>query len=143
MRRSVVGRWFWLVVAGAPLLFACSRLRMTQECRKLSAVVETGRIELERVTRPKTPAAFRTASPLYRKLAERLRLSVASRQLRATAEEYARSVEGIATTLGAYADALEANDPVRVKAVRVEVDRASRRERLASRRLEDQCHGRF
>ena len=72
-----------------------------------------------------------------------LRRAVGPSELRLTTEEYARSVEAIAPSIFAYADALESNDEERIEAVRVEVDRASRRERSASRRLEDQCHGRF
>ena len=142
MRRAVVGRWLWLLVAGVALL-GCGRVRMTRECRRLSLIVEEGRSELDQVTRPKTPAAYRTAGPLYRKIAEQLRRAVGPGELRLTTEQYARSVEAIAPNILAYADALEAKDEARIEAVWIEVDRASRRERMASRRLEDQCHGRF
>jgi hypothetical protein len=142
MRRAVVVRWLWLLVAGVALL-GCDRVRTTRECRRLSLIVEAGRRELDQVTGPKTPAAYRVAGPLYGKIADQLRRAVGPSELRLTTEEYARSVEAIAPSISAYADALESNDEERIEAVRVEVDRASRRERIASRRLEDQCHGRF
>ena len=138
----MVVRWLWLVVASVALL-GCGRVRMTRECRRLSLIVEAGRSELDQVTGPKTPAAYRKAGPLYGKITDRLRRAVGASELRPTTEEYARSVEAIAPSIRAYADALESNDEERIEAVRVEVDRASRRERVASRRLEDQCHSRF
>jgi hypothetical protein len=142
MRRTVLGRWLWLIVAGVALL-GCDRVRMTRECRRLSLLVEEGRSQLDQVTGPKTPAAYRAAGPLYRKIAEQLRRAVGASKLKPTTEEYARSVEAIEPSIRAYADALESNDEGRIDAVWVEVDRAYRRERIASRRLEDQCHGRF
>ena len=141
MRPSVVVRWLWLVTASASVL-GCNHIRMTRECRQLSGIVESRRQELELVTRPNTPAAYRAAGPLYGKIAEQLRRTVGSNQLQPTIQEYARSVEAIAPNVLAYADALESNDAERIDAVQAEVNRASRRERQASRRLEDQCHGR-
>jgi hypothetical protein len=142
MRPAVLVRWLWLMVAGVALL-GCDRVRSTRECRRLSLIVEAGRRELDQVTGPKTPAAYRLAEPLYGRIANRLRQTVGSSELRLTTEEYARSVEAMAPSIRAYAEALESNDEERIEAVRVEVDRASRRERIASHRLEDQCHGRF
>jgi hypothetical protein len=142
MRPTVVARWLWLMVAAAALL-GCDRVRSTRECRRLSLIVEAGRRELDQVTGPRTPAAYRLAEPLYGKIADRLRRAVGPSELRLTTEEYARSVEAIAPSIRAYADALESNDEERIEAGRIEVDRASRRERVASRRLENHCHGRF
>jgi hypothetical protein len=142
MRPAVVWRWLWLGSISAPLL-GCSKFRATRECRELSAVVEAGRLELAQVTRPNTPAAYRSAGPVYQKIADQLRRTVSSKELELTAEEYARSVEAIAPGVRSYADALESKEGERIEAVRLEVERAARREQLASRRLENQCHGRF
>lgn len=142
MASAVILRSMWLLVAASSLL-GCDRVRTTRECRQLSAVVESARRELNQVTGPRTVAAYRASLPLYERVASRLQSTVESSQLRLLVEDYARSVRAIAPSVEAYADALDSKDQARLEAAGAELDRAARRERLASRRLEDQCHDRF
>jgi len=116
---------------------------MTRDCRRLAEIVEVGRHDIDRATAPGTAKAYRDAAPLYPKVAGRLRLAAGSSEIRRTAEEYARTVEAMGPSVTAYADALDSGDAEREAATRRELDTAARRERVASRRLEDQCHGRI
>jgi hypothetical protein len=121
----------------------CGRFRMTRECRQYSQIVETGRQEIDRVTAPKTAAAYRSSAPLYARIAGQLRSAAGSSELRPSADDYARSVETVGRTVTAYAEALGSGDPARESSARKDLETATRRERTASRRLEDLCHGRI
>lgn len=121
----------------------CGRFRMTRECRRFSEIIETGRQEIDRVAAAKTPAAYRSSAPLYTRVASQLRLASSSSELRPSADDYARSVETVGRTVTAYAEALASGDTARETSTRKDLETAARRERTASRRLEDLCHGRI
>lgn len=131
------------LLAAVVCLSGCGRFRTTRECRRFSEIVETGRQEIDRVARPKTPAAYRSSAPLYARVAGQLRLVAGSSELRSSAYDYARSVETVGRTVSAYADALASGDTARESSARRDLENASRRERVASRHLEDLCHGRI
>jgi hypothetical protein len=142
MRRPVLWRSFALL-AVVVCFSGCGHLRVTRECRELSEIVEAGRVEIDQATAPRTPAAYRNSVPLYRRVADQLRRVSQASELRRSVAEYARSVDAIAPFVQNYAEALASGDAAREKSARKELDAASRKERLASRRLEDQCHGRI
>jgi hypothetical protein len=132
-----------LAVVAALASLGCAPLRTARECEKLSNLVKAGLRDLQNATSPRTPAAYRAAGALYRKVADQLRLTAGSSQLRSVAEDYARSVEAMGPPVKTYADALESGDAQRIEAAHAEVERASRREQMASRRLGIECQGRF
>jgi len=142
MRRPVLWRSLALL-AVVVCSSGCGRFRMTRECRELSEIVEAGRLEIDEATAPRTPAAYRKSVPLYRRVADQLRRLSRASELRRSVEEYARSVAAIGPLVQNYAEALASGDAARETTARKELDAASRKERLASRRLEDQCHGRI
>jgi hypothetical protein len=121
----------------------CAPVRVARECQNLAEIVKAGLRELEQTTRPDTPGAYRAAGPLYRKIAGQLRQTVASIELRPVAEDYARSVEAFGPNVLAYAEALESGEASRIEIARGELDRVSRREQMASRRIEIECRTRF
>jgi len=121
----------------------CGRFRTTRECRRLSEIVETGRREIDRVAAAKTPAAYRSSAPLYARIAGQLRLAAGSSELRSSADDYARSVETVGRSVSTYAEALASGDTARESSARRDLENASRKERVNSRRLEDLCHGRI
>jgi hypothetical protein len=140
-------RVFWgcarLALLALLCFSGCGRFRTTHECRRLSEIVETGRREIDRVAAAKTPAAYRGSAPLYARIAGQLRLAAGSSELRSSADDYARSVETVGRSVSAYAEALASGDTARESSARRDLENASRKERLSSRRLEDLCHGRI
>jgi hypothetical protein len=121
----------------------CGRFRAARQCRQFSEIVETGRQEIDRVAAAKTPAAYRSSAPLYARVAGQLRVAAGSSELRPSADDYARSVETVGRTVSAYAEALASGDSARESSARRDLESASRKERVNSRRLEDLCHGRI
>jgi hypothetical protein len=138
----VIARWCLAAAVVFPCL-GCAPIRMARECQTLSEIVESGQRDLQLATRPDTAAAYRAAGALYEKIAKKLRLAAGSIQLRAPAEDHARTIEAMAPSVNAYADALDSGDAQRIEAARGELERASRREQRASRRLAAECQGRF
>ena len=116
---------------------------MTRECRSLSEVVEAGRLEIDRTAAARTPAAYQRSAPLYTRIAGQVRATAGASPLRSSADDYARSVESLGRSVSAYAEALTSGDTARETSARKDLENATRRERLASRRLEDLCHGRI
>lgn len=133
----------WLLLVVAFPLSGCGRIRFANDCAELSQIVASGLEELRKATRPNTAAAYRTAGALYHPIAERLRKAASSSELRENAEDHARSIEALGGVVRAYADALDSKDEARIASTRGELERASRREQMASRRLGQECQGRF
>jgi hypothetical protein len=142
MRPAVLRRS--LALLAVVVCFAgCGRYRTIRECRGLSEIVETGRREIDRVAAARTPAAYRSSAPLYARVAGQLRLAAGSGELRPIVDDYARSVETVGRSVSGYAEALASGDSARESNARKDLDSASRKERVHSRRLEDLCHGRI
>jgi hypothetical protein len=128
-----------LVVALCLFALGCSKLERISQCRALVETVNQGMDVIEPIAKtPDTPEKFEKLSREYQGLASRVQaLPIASGALHTEIKEYTDLLKSVSELCRNLKPALAAGG--RLDSLRKDLDRATRRERMTSSKLDTYC----
>jgi hypothetical protein len=128
-----------LVVALCLFALGCSKLERVSQCRALVETVNQGMDTIEPIAKkPDSPEKFGKLEQQYKDLAARVQaLPIASSSVQAEIKEYTEILKNVSELCKNLKAALASGG--RPDSLRKDLDRATRRERMSSNKLDTFC----